>query len=293
MVEVTGSTVPRRQLGRALRELRTEACMTLDGVAEVLECSRQKVWRVESGLGPARGVDVRAMCELYGARRELTAALVALAGETRGRSWWHAYGDPVPDWFDLHGGLESAACRLREHAVALVPALLQTRAYAAATCPPRPGTTDEERERPVEARLLRQGLLRRRLPRPPRFEVMLCEAALLRVVGGAEVMAGQLRHLVEASRLPHVSILVLPLAAGAHDGAVAGSFVLLDFPLGLRVDPDPPVVYQESLTGALYLDRPAEWAAYERAWAGLETLALGEEESRRLIAKIGEEVHHG
>ncbi len=159
---------------------------------------------------------------------------------------------------------------------------------------PAPARRDRRgADRPVEARLLRQGLLRRRLPAPPRFEVVLSEAVLLRVVGGAEVMDGQLRHLVEAGRLPHVSIRVLPLAAGACDGAVAGSFVLLDFPLGLRVDPDPPVVYQESLTGALYLDRPAEWAAYEQVWAGLDAVALGEEGSRRLIVKIGEEVHHG
>ncbi|MEU1607167.1 helix-turn-helix domain-containing protein [Micromonospora matsumotoense] len=293
MVEATGSSVPRRHLGRVLRDLRTEACMTLDAAAEALECSRQKMWRIESGLGAVRGVDVRAMCELYGARRELTAALIALAGETRGRGWRHAYGDPVPDWFDLYGGLESAACRLREHAGALVPTLLQTREYACATCPQRPGAVGEERERPVDARLRRQELLRRRLPRPPRYEVMLAEAVLLRKVAGAAAMAGQLRHLAEASRLPQVSIRVLPLAAGAYDGMLAGSFVLLDFPLGLRADPDPPVVYQESLTGALYLDRPAELAAYERVWADLAGAALGEEESRRLILKIGEELDQG
>ncbi|WP_442930831.1 helix-turn-helix domain-containing protein [Micromonospora sp. NBC_00421] len=65
-----GSTVPRRQLGRALRDLRTEACMTLDGVAEALHCSRQKMWRIEAGPGPVRPIDARFMCELYGATRE-------------------------------------------------------------------------------------------------------------------------------------------------------------------------------------------------------------------------------
>ncbi|WP_353962217.1 DUF5753 domain-containing protein [Micromonospora sp. NBC_01655] len=117
--------------------------------------------------------------------------------------------------------------------------------------------------------------------RAARFDVVLSEAVLLRVVGGAVAMAEQLRHLVEASRLPHVSIRVAPLAAGPHDVAIAGSFVLLDFPLGIRVDPEPPVVYRESLTGTLYLDRPAELAAYEKVWASLDALALGEE------------VHHG
>ena len=65
---------------------------------------------------------------------------------------------------------------------------------------------------------------------------------------------------------------MLPLAAGPQPGAVAGSFVILDFPAtkGGRAAPEPSVVYSESLTGALYLDKPDELAAYEaasgRAW---------------------------
>ena len=54
MADDMGSTVPRRQLGRALRDLRTEAGVTLDAAAEAMECSRQKVWRIETGLGPVR-----------------------------------------------------------------------------------------------------------------------------------------------------------------------------------------------------------------------------------------------
>ncbi|MEV0805026.1 helix-turn-helix transcriptional regulator [Micromonospora sp. NPDC050200] len=293
MPEDLGSTVPRRQLGRALRELRTEARMTLDGVAEALQCSRQKVWRIEAGLCAVRGLDVRGMCELYAAVPELAGALVALAGETRAKGWWHSYGDTVPDWFELYVGLESAAGRLREHDDALVPGLLQTRGYATAVCRRRPGLTEDERERLVEVRLQRQGLLRRRLPAPPRLEVVLSEAVLLRIVGDPATMAEQLRHLVDVSRLPHVSIRVVTLAAGLHFGAVAGAFVLLDFPPGNRVEPEPSVVYSESLTGALYLDRKEELAAYEEVWASLDSLALDEGQSRHLIRKILEEVHHG
>ena len=47
------------------------------------------------------------------------------------------------------------------------------------------------------------------------------------------------------------------------------------------------------MTGALYLDRPAELAVYEQSWASLDTLALDEDQSRRLIGKILEKVHHG
>ncbi|BCL16135.1 helix-turn-helix domain-containing protein [Micromonospora sagamiensis] len=293
MAEDMGSTVPRRQLGRALRQLRTEAGVTLDAAAEALECSRQKVWRIESGLGSVRSVDVRAMCQLYDANPELTGALVALASETKAKGWWHAYGDAIPDWFELYVGLEQAASRLREYGDALMPGLLQTREYARAVYQHRAEVTDEERDRLVDVRLQRQSLLRRRLPPPPRFDVVLSEAVLLRTVGNRIIMASQLRHLLTVGQEPHISIRVLPLSVGLHRGVEAGAFVILEFPPGNRTTPEPPVVYSESWTGALYLDRPEEFAAYGQVWSSLKELALDRGQSAELINKIAGEVHHG
>jgi hypothetical protein len=90
-----------------------------------------------------------------------------------------------------------------------------------------------------------------------------------------------------------VSIRVVPLAAGPHQGSVAGSFVMLDFPPGNQTTPEPPVVYCESWTGALYLDRAEEIAAYEKIWTSLDAVTLDEGQSRHLIGKIIGEVHHG
>lgn len=202
MADDMGSTVPRRQLGRALRDLRTEARMTLDGASEAMQFSRQKLWRIETGLGPVRSVDAKAMCELYGATPNLTGALTALAAETKAKGWWHSYGDAVPDWFELYVGLESAASSIRRFDEALIPGLLQSRAYALAIYQHRHEVTEEERERLVEARLQRQALFHRRLPRAPKLEVILAEAALLRRVGDAATMADQLRRLLEIGRCP-------------------------------------------------------------------------------------------
>ena len=293
MTDDMASTVPRRQLGRALRELRTEAQMTLDAVAETLQCSRQKIWRIETGLGAVRGVDVRGMCELYRARPKLTAALVGLAGETKTRGWWHAYGVGIPDWFDIYGGLESAASRLRSYDESLIPSLLQARAYARSLLQTDADLTDEELERLVAVRLQRQSLLTRRLPKAPQLRSVISEAVLLRRVGGPALMVEQLQHLLKVAELPNVSIRVLPLTAGAHYGALAGSFTMLDFPLTLRTVPDPPVIYSESMTGALYLDRPEELAAYEQTWSSLDILALNDQQSTQLISKLIEEIRHG
>ncbi|GIG88739.1 hypothetical protein Pen02_36750 [Plantactinospora endophytica] len=210
-----------------------------------------------------------------------------------GAGWWHAYGDAIPEWFELYVGLESGASRQRRYDEALVPGLLQTRGYALAVYQHRSAMSEEERNRLVEVRLQRQSLLTRRLPAAPRLEVIIHEAALLRTVGDSATMAAQLRHMLEIGALPNLSIRVLPLATGLHYGAVAGTFVLLSFPPGNRNTPEPPIVYCESLTGALYLDRPSELAAYENVWAGLTALALDEGQSRHMIEKIVAEVHHG
>ncbi|MBQ0892387.1 helix-turn-helix domain-containing protein [Micromonospora sp. U56] len=289
MTEDVGSTVPRRQLGRLLRQFRTEAGVTLDAAAEALEYSRQKIWRIESGLGPVRVLDVKAMCELYHVSPEMTEAMRGLAAETKSKGWWHAYGDAVPNWFELYVGLESAAAHLRQYEESLIPGLLQTRQYALGLARlDRPSVSEDERERAVAVRLQRQGLLTRRLPQPPQLDAILSEAVLRRSVGGRGVMIGQLTRLLEAAELPNVAVRVLPFATGPHSGAVAGSFVILDFPAtkGGRAAPEPPVAYSESLTGALYLDKPDELAAYRAAWKSLDALALDEAQSTDMIKTI-------
>ncbi|MFI1579754.1 helix-turn-helix domain-containing protein [Embleya sp. NPDC020630] len=109
----TGSTVPRRQLGRHLRELRGRARLTVRAAAAKLEWSEPKIRRIETGQTSLRSLDVEAMCKVYGASEEPTEGLMGLAKETKGRGcgWWHAYGDVIPESFDLYIGLEEARCR--------------------------------------------------------------------------------------------------------------------------------------------------------------------------------------
>src|SRR3954447_8055451 len=117
----TGSTVPRRQLGRYLREMRNRARLTVKAAATKLEWSEAKIWRIETGQTSMRSLDVEAMCRVYGAPVEWTEALMGLAKGTKGKGWWHAYGDVVPSWLDLYIGLEEAAADLRMYEPELVP----------------------------------------------------------------------------------------------------------------------------------------------------------------------------
>ncbi|GAA1814451.1 helix-turn-helix domain-containing protein [Planosporangium flavigriseum] len=285
-----GSTVPRRQLGRYLRELREEARITVKAAAEELEWSAPKIWRIESGATSMRALDVEAMCKVYGAAPEITQVLIGLARETKAKGWWHSYGDVIPVWFELYVGLESAASRIRQYEPELITGSLQTEAYAREVFRvAHPEMTDAEIERGVMVRLERQTLLTRKRPLAPQLDVVVNEAALRRPVGGHAAMAEQLRHVNEVADLPNVSVRVLPLSAGLHHAAMTGgSFVILDFPTN-GAHPEPSTVYSEGLTGALYLDKPQEIAAYNEVWANLAPSCLTEPQSKKLIAATAKE----
>jgi transcriptional regulator with XRE-family HTH domain len=286
----SGSTVPRRQLGRYLRQLREEAGITVKAAADALEWSTPRLWRIEKGAVPMRALDVRNMCQVYGASSELTEVLTALARETKARGWWHSYADAVPDWFELFVGLEAAATSLRVYQPQLVPGLLQTKAYAAELFEvDHPGIDQHDRDSRVAVRLQRQGLLSRRLPPPPHLDLILNEAVLRRPLRDSDAMAAQLEHMLDVAEQPNVTLRVLTFAAGIHRAMVAGGFVILDFAGTAGRDSEPSTVYCESLTGALYLDKPNEVAAYTEVWDGIADAALDEVRSRRLIKAIAKE----
>ncbi|MYU56706.1 MULTISPECIES: helix-turn-helix domain-containing protein [Streptomyces] len=283
----TGSTVPRRQLGRNLRDLRNRARLTVRAAAKKLEWSEAKMWRIETGQTPLRSLDVQAMCLVYGAPTDLTEALMGLAKETKARGWWHAYGDVIPEGFDVYVGLEEAAANLSWYESDVVPGLLQTENYARViTRTHIQGISDEDLEGRVHLRIERQTLLTR-VTDPPTLRVALSEAVLRRPIGGREVMIEQLAHLVYVSELPNVTIRVVPFAAGTHAGVVTGPFEILRFPVnGDGVDTEPPTVYADGYTGGLYLDKPREVEQYDAAFQGIWETALDDQASRRLISEV-------
>lgn len=278
-----GSTVPRRELGRLLREMREQAGIGLEAAGKDLEFSRATMYRIESGQTAVRAADVEAMCRLYQVPGDMTQVLVSLAKESKSRGWYHAYGEVIPRWFELYVGLESAASRIRTYEHALVPGLLQTPEYAARLVGSRPGATEAEVNKRVALRMERQRILHRVLPAAPQVEVIIEETLLHKRM---PEMAGQIDHLVKASE--SMSIRVVPLVKAHDHFAVTGSFVVLEFPNNGTRSAEPTTVYHEGLSGALYLDRPDEVRSYAEAWNCLVTNSLSEETSRKLMMEIKE-----
>ncbi|HEX4099688.1 MAG TPA: helix-turn-helix transcriptional regulator [Pseudonocardiaceae bacterium] len=287
----TGSTVPRRQLGRYLRDLRNRARLTVRAAAAQLEWSEAKIWRIETGQTSLRSLDVETMCRIYGALPDVTEALMGLAKETKARGWWHSYGDAIPEGFDVYIGLEEAASRFSWYESELVPGMFQTEDYARTIIrADNPGVDDAEIERRVHVRVARQSLLTR-VTDPPVFEVVLNEAILHRPVGGKEAAAGQLKRLVEASELPTVSLRVMPFTAGLHYGVMSGPFEILRFPLnGNGQETEPPTVYVDGFTGDLYLDKSHEVDRYDTAFRNIWESSLDERASEELITQVAREL---
>lgn len=286
--DAIGSTVPRRQLGRALRDLREEARLRVPEVAKALHWNQVTVYRKENGEVATRFPDVQAMCDLYGADRETTSALVALALETNAKGWWHSYGDVIPAWFDLYVGLEAAAERLQTYQI-VIPGILQAKEYAEALNRIA-GHPPNEIERLVEIRMGRQRILTRGL-KPLQLTAIIEESALHRDVADANAVTAQLSRLIELSELSNVSIQIRPLSARFDDGTVGGSFTILDFPKppGRRRG-EPTTIYCEGFTGALYLDQKRESDQFASAFERIRGGALNETDSRAFLARFRKEL---
>ena len=163
-----------------------------------------------------------------------------------------------------------------------MPGLLQTPDYAramhAGSLPAE--FTTERADALIEVRLRRQQVFTTRDPLL-RLEAIIDEAVLHRVVGGPEVMAAQLRHLVEAGNMPNVTLRAIPFGAGAHP-AMDSMFNILEFG-----DVAPRLVYVEGLMGWLFIEKERDVARYEQILEHLREIALDPKETTDLISKIG------
>jgi transcriptional regulator with XRE-family HTH domain len=284
-----GSTVPRRQLGRKLKELREAARLTVPQAIGALEWSKPRLWRYETGQVPIHPNDVDVMCRVYGADSDVTEVLKELARQSKAKGWWHSYGD-VPEWFELYLGMEAAASRMRHYESEIIPGLLQSPTYARALVSQymTEAPADEMMEKRTAVRLRRQQILTRSAPAAPTYEVMLSEAALLRGFDSS-TMVDQLTSLAAFTDRPNITIRVIPLSAGPTK-AHCGPFVILDFPMESRVrGPEPTTIYQEQPVGALYLEKPSEVQTYSTIWVDLDRLALDQQASRALIVRRAKE----
>lgn len=258
-----GPTVLRMLLGGRLRRLREAAGISREDAGEAIRGSHSKISRLELGRTGFRERDLVDLLSLYGVAdpTELEEFLT-LARQANASGWWHRDNDWLPKWFDTYLGLEQAARLIRCYEPRAVPELFQTADYARALLSlAHPNESFAAIERRVALRMRRQHILTK--PEPPRIWLIVEEAALRRRIGGSAVWLDQLDRLLAAAEQPNVTLQVL----ADHVGGPAladGGFTMLRF-----TEADlPDIVYLQQLTGALYLDKESDLAAY-RAVANL------------------------
>jgi transcriptional regulator with XRE-family HTH domain len=199
-------------------------------------------------LSRQSGIDAGNLSRIENGHRSPTAA-IAQALDTvfpERDGWfsdWHRESlswSEVPAGFRSWTEFEDDARQLLIWSPSIIHGLFQTPDYARSLIVTTPGVTDEQVRDRLAARLERQ---RRVLFRddPPSARALVDELSLHRVVGSREVMAAQLRHLLDVAAMARVTIQVMP--AIAHSVNASGLIIA-----------DSAVYCEHAAAGYVYTD---------------------------------------
>lgn len=274
-------TVWRRWLAFELRRLREEAGMSLKAAAQACRWSASRMGYIENVQLALIEDDLEKLLALYGVPPDRWGAYFSAAAE-QDRGWWQRQGHGVvPPWLSLFVGLEAGASTIRAYEATVIPGLLQTPEYAAATVrADLVPQTDEQVAELTAVRVSRQRALARR-PNPLRLWAIVDEAALHRVADSPEVMAAQIDHLIGLMERSNIQLQVLPFSIGVVPYTF-GPLQILDFPWPT----DPGVVYVEHRDGAVFLEEAHEVVAHSLVFQHLATLALPQDESSGMLRNL-------
>ncbi|MGH3518719.1 MAG: helix-turn-helix domain-containing protein [Haloechinothrix sp.] len=273
---MAGTTPKARALGSELRNAREAAKIGLRQLAGLLETSHATVSRWETGQRSPRPEDVAAYLAKVDAPAEQREQLVELARDPDG-SHWLSVGMP-----EQHRQLaalleiERSATEITTVSPLLIPGLLQTADYARAIMT-RAEVDRDQIDMRVAVRVGRREAITRK--NPARLRAFVWEPVLNQLIGGPEVMADQLRALIEYSAMPNVDLRVIPTRCDWYPG-LAGPFVLAAF------DGRDAVVHLENQLSGLFLHDPDEVKEYQDAVDRIRGVAMSPEGSTELIADV-------
>jgi hypothetical protein len=266
--------------------LRDAAGLTQPDAARTLSATPAKIAKMERGWVPVRDPDLHALCQLYKASARQVSALQELARADRERrkasGWWRQY--PELGQVAEYVSLEEVATRVRTWQTAFVPGLFQTPDYAKALAVGNGDWSNrEEIERFVEARVARQA----RLSGADPIEIcaIVSEAVVRHMVGGRQVMRAQLDRLAEVSRLPNVTMRVLPFESGAHPG-MTSAFNILSFAETGALE----VVHLDTNSYSLWLESEADALRHGVLFERIAEQALSQSASVSMIERVSREM---
>jgi transcriptional regulator with XRE-family HTH domain len=261
--------------GAMMRHYRERAGLSCDQLAGIVYLSAPMLHKVEAGArAPSR--DLVRRCE-QSERLSPGGVLGKLYDEMRPFLKFGVHPAWLLEWADK----EKAARLLLSVSLLVLDGLLQTEGYARAILATRDGITPEEVDEQVTALLARQEVLTR--AKPVRLRAIVDEGVLRRQAGSRQVMREACEHLAEMAARPNITLQVIPLAAGAHEGLRGSSFILAE------LDGAPAQACQDTAAGGQVIEEPEQVAGLRQLWDTLQAVTLPAEDSLRMIEKIGQE----
>jgi transcriptional regulator with XRE-family HTH domain len=277
-------TLRRRRLGQALRTYRNDAGLSLDSAGRSMGWDESKLSRIETAKARMRPQDIEPLLKLYDVTDpEVVSALEGLAKDAGKQGWWQAYGDVVALAYKDHLTLESDAESIRICSPGLIPGLLQIGAYAREIITAIGiNYSPEEVIALAEVRKTRQAILTKPWD-PLTYWAVIHESALhQRFASQPSLMREQLRHLLDMTDLPNITIQVMPMNSTAHPGML-GLFEIVRFPM-----PWPTVVNLENMRGSYFVEGIEDVQLFEAAFDRVVAAALPVDDSRETIRTIME-----
>jgi transcriptional regulator with XRE-family HTH domain len=255
-----------RFFGEELRLMREARGLTLRELSAMTTYSFQQISNVEA----ARRTPSEALA------RELDRALGT--GDRFQRILKRVLANPYPDWFKGAAVEEQRASEIRIYEGRVVPGLFQIEEYTRAqTKWMQPRMPMQQVESVVAGRMKRQTVLER--DDAPCVWVILDESALLRPIGGPDVMRAQLERLQSEAQKPNIVLQVIPVRATEHAG-LDGSFFIWTY------KDRPDAVYAEGYRMGRLMEHRDDVANAHLSYDLLQALALNPANSLDLIRTI-------
>jgi transcriptional regulator with XRE-family HTH domain len=263
----------RHALGQRLREIRINAGLTGRDLGRLAGWHSSKVSRIEHGNQPPTVDDVRAWCQHCGTADQFDDLVASLhAVEGMWVEWRRMERSGLRHAQESVRPLYERTRRFRVYAPGFVPGILQTEAYTRAVLTGfmRRRQLPDDIDAAVVVRMERQRFLHEG---DHRYAVLLEQSALGCGVGGPDITAGQLGHLITVSSLPSVSLGIIPTRPDRDIAWPVEGFWMFD---------DDRVAV-ELVSGHLTVTQPREIAMYAQAFAELTDIAVFGARARSLI----------
>ncbi|RPK91871.1 helix-turn-helix transcriptional regulator [Streptomyces sp. ADI98-10] len=262
----------RQVLAERLAGLCRDAGLTGREIAARCGWHPSKSSRIMNARTPPSASDIRAWCRACDAEDQTVDLLASLRyAEGMWIGWRRMEQAGLKQAQEARLPLFERTRRFRSYSSWLVPGLIQTRGYTEAVLRAVQRRRVEVDDVPgaVAARMERQSVL---YEGGRRFAFLMEESVLRNGIGGADVLVGQLGHLLTVGSLPHVSLGVVPMRADRSRMPVEGFWIF-----------DTAQANVELVSGYLTITQPSEIAMYADTFAELAESAVYGVNARALV----------